>query len=91
MDRYVTICELPKKRKMIIYRDPPSHSNSIIRGWNFIVQDEENGNWIRNWDTWQMTFLEISKYPDDYSIGKLNWTDDFGDTVYLEDLKKEFE
>ena len=80
---------------MYITRDPPFDaraSNAEVRGWEFVVEEVVDDGRIRPlYDSWERTFLEISRYPGEYVKEDLKWIEsDTGKYFSLDELRRRY-
>ncbi|HEX3888509.1 MAG TPA: hypothetical protein VHW05_13515 [Phenylobacterium sp.] len=81
----------PPRRRFWIY-----HSGIVgqpEQGWCFVYDDHDDEHgWRTGWDTFEVYFYEILRYPPEYAKGPLTWRDEeTGETVDLPAMQAQFD
>ena len=74
---------------MFIYREPVLDQPDL--GWMIVVEEiGPNGEGKCIFDTFELTFSDILRYPVDWATGPITWVrKDTGEPVDLEDFRSE--
>jgi hypothetical protein len=73
-DTFVAEENGPPKRRFWIARDPKGQGGpNVVRGWCFVYDQFDNGEWMPGGDTWEEWFFEILRYPQEYAHAALIW------------------
>jgi hypothetical protein len=93
---FVADVRLPERRRMWITHtgiQKSSFGAAEWLGWSFVVSTFGDGDEERPLaDRWEMTFLEILRYPEEYSEKPIQWRrQDTGENVCLRGLQPQLD